>query len=394
MDYILSPDFHQRKREQFRSVLEERNLDAAIIINPVNIGYFTGFWHKSTERPLALVLGTSGSDFAIVPELELEHFKQKAGWLSDIDTFFDYPEGDWHWVGKQIRKHDLHAKRLGIDLANTIMKDPLEVYSALRGAIDQELTNISPPIYRLRMIKEPEEIGIFRTASYFSRYLHEVAWNSLRPGIREYELHQEISTAVIKKMMAEVPDLIDTNGYGHTLISGRTLFGAGSSLPHGPKGATPLEPNSLVMITYGTGVNNYLGETERVGFFGSPSQEEIKAFSIMLEAQDAALEALGPGIPCSEVQRVVDAVFARHGVSSAMKHHTGHGKGLETHEHPYLDRGESTILEPGMVLSVEPGLYYSGRGGYRHSDTVLVTDDGVEILTDFPRDLQSLTVPL
>jgi Xaa-Pro dipeptidase len=112
----------------------------------------------------------------------------------------------------------------------------------------------------------------------------------------------------------------------------------------------------------------------------------------MRALQDAALQAIQPGVPCSEVDKAVRAYYENHDLMSYWKHHAGHAIGIRYHEAPFLDIGDNTIIQPGMVFTVEPGLYAPSLGGFRHSDTVLVTEDGIEMLTYYPRDLNSLTI--
>ncbi|MBY6272787.1 MAG: aminopeptidase P family protein, partial [Bacillaceae bacterium] len=113
----------------------------------------------------------------------------------------------------------------------------------------------------------------------------------------------------------------------------------------------------------------------------------------MYEAQQIAFSAIKPGVPFSAVDEAVQNYFAEEGLTEYVRHHTGHSIGLLGHEAPFFDRGDHTPIRPGMVVTVEPGLYVRGLGGFRHSDTVLVTEKGIEILTDYPRDLESLICP-
>ena len=128
-------------------------------------------------------------------------------------------------------------------------------------------------------------------------------------------------------------------------------------------------------------------------FVGEPTAEQERMFAHMVALQDLAFAAIRPGAPCSEVDGAVRAYFEQHDLWSYWRHHTGHAIGLRYHEGPFLDSGDHTEIRPGMVFTVEPGLYSPELGGFRHSDTVLVTEDGVEILTYYPRDLASLLIP-
>src|SRR5919201_1810990 len=137
----------------------------------------------------------------------------------------------------------------------------------------------------------------------------------------------------------------------------------------------------------------YLSELERTMVIGEPSAEQREMFGHMVALQDIAFEAIKPGAKCSDVHRAVRAYYDEHGLWEYWKHHVCHCIGLRYHEAPFLDIGDDTEIKPGMVLTVEPGLYVDGLGGFRHSDTVAVTDDGMEFLTYYPRDLDSLTLP-
>jgi len=117
-------------------------------------------------------------------------------------------------------------------------------------------------------------------------------------------------------------------------------------------------------------------------------------FDHMVALQDIAFEGIKPGARCSDVDRAVRVYYDEHGLWDYWKHHVGHCIGLRYHEGPFLDIGDDTVIKPGMVFTVEPGLYAAGLGGFRHSDTVAVTETGIEFLTYYPRDLDSLTLPV
>ena len=137
----------------------------------------------------------------------------------------------------------------------------------------------------------------------------------------------------------------------------------------------------------------YLSELERTMVIGEPTAEQRVLFDHMVALQDIAFEAIKPGARCSDVDRAVRAYYEKHALWDHWKHHVGHCIGLRYHEGPFLDVGDDTEIKPGMVFTVEPGLYAAGLGGFRHSDTVAVTETGIEFLTYYARDLESLTLP-
>jgi len=138
----------------------------------------------------------------------------------------------------------------------------------------------------------------------------------------------------------------------------------------------------------------YQAELERALVIGPPTDRMRGLFDHMLGSREAAFDAIVPGATCADVDGAVMAYFARHDLQRYWRQHTGHGAGLRNHEAPFLDVGDPTPLEPGMVFTIEPGLYDPEVGGFRHSDTVVVTEAGYDLLTDYPSDLESLTLPV
>ena len=137
----------------------------------------------------------------------------------------------------------------------------------------------------------------------------------------------------------------------------------------------------------------YNAELERGMIIGEPTDELRRMFDHVVAAQQAAFDAIRPGVTCADVDGAVMRYFEENDLLPYWRQHTGHAIGLRNHEAPFLDVGDRTVIETGMVFTIEPGLYEEGLGGFRHSDTIAVTDDGIDILTDYPRDIESLTLP-
>jgi len=390
--YKLSPAFHADRREKLLACLNAAELDLLMVFNPTNVAYLTGLFHISTERPIGIGFLSDGRTFAIMPTLEIEAMASTMPWLDSADTYFDYPEGNWEWVARCLAKRGFAGKKIGVDMANLVMSaDPIEAYNVFHLRLGKGVCNAHQVITKLRLVKHPEEIALFRIASQYTDYLVSTAFSSLRVGITEYEVHEQAKAAVMRRMLAELPEIIETNGYIRSTISGRTLFGSSSSLPHGPTGTKQLKQDSAVMSTYGVAVCSYSGETERTGFFGQRHAIDETRFQVMLEVQSTAIEAIKPGARCCDVWDTVVRVAEKYSMGNALRHHAGHGKGIEIHEPPFLDAADQTELVPGMVISCEPGLYFPGEAGFRLSDTILVTDIGNERLSQYPRDMESLT---
>ncbi|MDH5279993.1 MAG: M24 family metallopeptidase, partial [Thermoleophilia bacterium] len=173
----------------------------------------------------------------------------------------------------------------------------------------------------------------------------------------------------------------------------RGQIGRNSAIPHALAGNIVFQEGDVLVTGASAPVWGYLSELERTMVIGEPTPEQERMFEHMVAVQDIAFDAIRPGRPGSDVDKAVRAYFGEHDLMESWRHHTGHAIGLRYHEGPFLDSGDHTEVRPGMVFTVEPGLYAPDLGGFRHSDTVLVTDDGIEILTYYPRDLESLIIP-
>ncbi len=165
-----------------------------------------------------------------------------------------------------------------------------------------------------------------------------------------------------------------------------------SAIPHSISIKRKIREGDVVVTGAGADIGGYSSELERTMIIGQPTEKQRRYFEVMLKAQDAGLKAFKPGAKCSDVDKASRKVIEKAGYEALIRHHTGHGLGLEGHEPPWLDIGDDTIMKPGMVFSCEPGIYKPGYAGFRHSDTVVITEDGSEILTYYPRDLESLTI--
>ena len=170
----------------------------------------------------------------------------------------------------------------------------------------------------------------------------------------------------------------------------RGQIGPNSAYPHAITINATLKRGDVLVTGAGAKVFGYDSELERTMFVGEPSAEQRRYFHHMKEVQEVCFEAIKPGHECAEVDLAMRYYYEKHSLWHAWRHHVGHALGLLGHEAPFLDMGDHTILKPGMVFSVEPGLFIMGLGGFRHSDTIVVTESGIEYLTYYPRDLESM----
>jgi Xaa-Pro dipeptidase len=180
--------------------------------------------------------------------------------------------------------------------------------------------------------------------------------------------------------------------YSGAMARYRGQIGRNAAIPHAHGNNIVFQPGDVLVTGASAPVWGYHSELERTMVIGRPTDEQKRLFDHMHALQTLAVDAIRPGLPCAEVDRVVRAYYDEHELWEHWRHHVGHAVGMRYHEGPFLHRGDPTEIRPGMVFTVEPGLYSPSVGGFRHSDTIAVTEDGVEWLTYYPRDLESLTL--
>jgi Xaa-Pro aminopeptidase len=172
----------------------------------------------------------------------------------------------------------------------------------------------------------------------------------------------------------------------------RGQIGEMSAIPHSIATKHMIKHGDIIIGEVGVDIGGYSCELERTMIVGEPTAKQKRYFNVMVKAQEAAFEAFRPSAKCSDVDKATINVFKKAGLAHLVKHHTGHGLGLEGHEPPWLDIGNHEPLRAGIIVSCEPGIYEVGFAGFRHSDTVLITEDGAELITYYPRNLESLII--
>jgi Xaa-Pro aminopeptidase len=192
---------------------------------------------------------------------------------------------------------------------------------------------------------------------------------------------------MIREMPGWRPRGFDGNGLTAMFVAGRS-----TAMPHGFVRGHGIQQGDVLVSGAGADIDGYLSELERTMIVGDPTAEQKRGFDAMLALQSRAIEVMAPGVPVGEVELAVARMAGDLGVADNLRHHVGHSIGLEGHEAPFLDRGDEAVMEKGMVFTVEPGVYIKDVGGFRHSDTVLITDDGCRVMTTYPRELKDLTI--
>ncbi len=389
----ITAEEYGNRQKKLKKIISEEGKEGFITFSALSIFYLTGFHFISTERPACLVIPVEGSSFLFVPHLEIEH-AGTAEVLDDVVTYPEYP-GEKHpmeHLANALRDRNLAA-------AQFLAESP--AYGSPMGYRGPKLTEIlsdlkmtvNPTIIEdMRVIKSTAELELIRESARWGNLAHALLQEYCAPGRTENEVSMRASSEATMAMMKTLGPEYEPKGRVGAMAGFRGQIGKNSALPHAVNINAVMYKGDNLVTGAGAGVGGYNSELERTMFVGEPSREQRRYFQYMMEMMEAAFEAVRPGIACSEVDEAVLSIYEEYDIMDTWRHHTGHALGMLGHEAPFFDLGDDTILEPGMVFSVEPGIYVPGLGGFRHSDTIVVTEDGMDFITYYPRNIDDMII--
>ncbi|MFP4142159.1 MAG: M24 family metallopeptidase [Thermoplasmata archaeon] len=387
MGYILDKKVYERKKEKLLNKADQMGLDGLCLFSPTFIFDLTGFAFLPTERPIAYLLDGESEEI-VVPRLEKEHIESRDLEMDEVITYPDYP-GEKHpmkFVEEMVEAKDY--EKIGVD------QDGYGSSYGYFGPSLSELADIEIEEIRLELekffsVKEEEEIELMRESAKWDNLGLKYLQEETKPGLSEIEASMRASMKASQAIIRAFGPEYEQTGTGFPISVGyRGQVGEGSSLPHAIASNETVEEGDVLVNGAGVDIGGYSSELERTWIVGEPTEEQRKYFELMLNAQDIAFDEIEAGKKLSEVDRRVYEMYEEENIEDTWRHHTGHGLGTRIHEPPFIDVGEEWELKENMVLSVEPGIYLKDKAGYRHSDTVVVKKNGVEMLTYYPRSLE------
>jgi Xaa-Pro aminopeptidase len=352
------------RRAALQRRMAEAKLDAFVAGFGPNVRYLTGF---TGSNGLIVVL-PDRAVFFTDPRYRLQA-AQEVGCAVRVTSGPMLPR-----VAALLRT--ARSKRVGVERTRV----SVEAYQTFKDALPMR-TSLEPVpgwIEQQRMVKSEVEISAIRRSVELNSKAFERAVKRIRPGMREWELAADLDYRV-RRLGAEGPAF-------------ETIVAAGprTALPHARPTAAKLPVRGPVLIDMGAMLEGYASDMTRMLFLGRPDARFTRAYRAVLEAQLAALDMVAPGVRAHLVDRAARRVLKRHSLEGAFVHSTGHGLGLEIHEPPRIGRKEKTLLQEGMAVTIEPGIYIEGFGGIRIEDTVIVTKKGCEVLTPTSKELRVL----
>ena len=383
----LQPDWYRKKIRQVQEEMQKRKLDALLLLKATNVIYTTGYFHLSTERPLAALIPKSGDPALFVPELESDQVK--LWWVKDYESYFDFPGpvNRVRWIFERVAKRGLDHGRIGIEEATAGRLKQIKL-----GAPHATLVHAGDLIEHQRWVKDEDELRVMRRAMYFADFTVQSGRDYVQHNGNATEDHilKATADAVADKMSAELNDVV---GVGiEPPFGGLVPFGKRSSFPHAVPSKDRLKKGDALILSFGAQVGGYNVECERSFCVGKPNDYAKRLYDAMLAAHDTGAENMKEGAIAQDVDKKSLDQIRKAGFEKFLKHRTGHGIGLEGHESPWIAEGDKTVLKQGMTFSCEPGVYDPDWGGFRHSDTVVVRKDKGEIMNTYPTRLDQMVI--
>jgi Xaa-Pro dipeptidase len=379
------------RREQLLEHARGKGLTGVLLFDQHYIRYLTGFNFLATERPVAFAQSTSGDMAVFVPEFEVERTHAETE-FERIESYPEYP-GTEHPMR-------ILARVLGdLGIAGAIGADQ-DGYPGILGyegpALSETtasaVTLLAPYIESAMRRKSPSEVELIRQSARWCEHAHRLLQQYTRPGATEAEASLRAGHEATLAMLEALGTTGQQASSDGATAGYRGQIGLQSAWAHAVAHNIEFKAGDVLVTETAAPVWGYHAELERAMIIGPPTDEMRRLFDHMLAAQQTAFAALRPGVTCADVDKAVLGYFEANDLLPLWQQHTGHAIGLRNHEAPFLDVGDHTPVEPGMVFTIEPGVYSGTVGGFRHSDTVVVTEDGIEILTDYRGDLESLTI--
>lgn len=362
----------------------EGGADAAVWFGATSIEYITGFDHIQTERPVVLAVTQDRTEI-VVPRLEVERVTANPR-IDAVHHYFDYPQGEPVAVAAEMLA--------GLD-AETVLADMDGAPGIMgyEGPALSEFVEVETQdwVAEMRVAKTETEVDLVRESCRWGNLAHRYLYDLTEAGAHPATVSQEASLKGSRAMLDALGSEYVPRSRGGGPVHAGYITGEQTRLPHGHTANRRLEAGDVAITGASANVDGYHSELERTMFLGWPDEDQRHHFELMLEAQTIAIEALGPGVELAAVDEAVWSYFEEQGVTDLAQHHVGHNIGMGGHEPPYIDRGSEGEMQVGEIYTIEPGLY-TDTYGYRHSDTVAVTEDGHEVLTYFPRDLEGNVV--
>ncbi len=372
----ISREERATRVERARKLMAEQKIDALMLTGGTSLVYFSGIRWGLSERLFTLVIPKSGEPFVVTPAFEEDRAREQFATspftgTPDVRTWEEH-ESPYQRVAQGLKDRGITSGRVGIE--ETVRH--MFVDGLAKAAPGLTMVSGTPISAGCRIVKDEHELALMKHASAVTLKAYEAAWKALKPGMTQNDFQRLISQAH------------DKLGYAGGASAQTAEF---SALPHGSITPQVIKEGDVILIDGGCAVEGYQSDISRTFVLGKATDKMKQVFEIELAAQTAALKAAKPGVPCEAVDAAARKVIEDAGYGPGYKfftHRVGHGMGMDGHEWPYLVKGNTLPLAPGMVFSDEPGIYIRGEFGVRLEDDMYITADGAALMTPQSRSIE------
>lgn len=361
--------------ERLNTALSQAGLDGVVLNPGPTFVYLTGVSFHLMERPVVLIVAPGRRPVLVLPELE----KLKIDLFPYPVDAFAYGENPAEWDAvfrKAVSSLGLDGRKIGVEPRYMRL---LEFHHVQAGAPEADYPDASEALCSLRLRKDPQEVDAMRRAVEVAQQALEATIPSIKVGMTEKEIAAELTVQLLKHGSAS-----------ELAFSPIVSSGPNSANPHASPTDRKLQNGDLLVVDWGARVDGYISDLTRTFAVGEVEPEFRRIARRVMDANAAGRAAGRPGVPCCNVDKAARHVIDQAGYGQYFTHRTGHGIGMEDHEDPYMRGDNMQMLYPGMAYTVEPGIYLPGRGGVRIEDNVVVTHEGVDVLSDMPRELRTV----
>lgn len=355
------------KLQTLKQFLISQQIDCGLITSRHNIFYLSDFDYDPHERFIGIFVFQNGDPLIVTPAMEVQMVKE-AGWKYEIISYID-TDNVWNLVKKCLEQ----VKTIAVEknkISYSYIEHLVDIHPTLQlSSLDEQLDS-------MRLIKNQEEVENLQKAAIYADMAVRFGIEALEEGVSEIEV------------MAKIEYSLKQQGIREMSFAPTVLFGENASNPHGVPGEKKLNRGDVALFDLGVKYKGYCSDITRTVVFDHVTEEVKKIYGIVLAANEAGIQACQPNKRMGDLDVASRMIIANAGYGDYFPHRIGHGLGIDIHEAPSITDQNEGILKPGMVITIEPGIYINDVIGVRIEDDVVITENGCKVLTQFPKELQ------
>ncbi len=360
-----------KRIEDIQSFLKKQDVDAAFVTTPDNVFYVSGFDSDPQERLLGVMVFKDAEPFVICPLMEVPDVLS-AGWPYEVVGHADTDDA-WDIIMNTLKARGSNPNSIAIEKSHLTVERMERMEELFKGA---SFVQLDDQLNGMRVIKDEDELKNLRIAAELADYAIEVGCKEIAEGKTELEILMAIEFEMKKKGVQKMS--FDT----------MVLSGPKTASPHGTPGDRKIQQGDFILFDLGVVYNGYCSDISRTVSFGEPTDAQREVYETVKKAEQAAVDFVKPGVQAFEIDKAARDIIDDAGYGEYFTHRIGHGLGISVHEFPSITGTNKLVLKEGMVFTIEPGIYHPEITGVRIEDDVVVTANGVEVLTKFPKELQ------